>query len=142
MSSFEIDITAYAELFAKQIEAASIQTLLDAGKLGEKAARETKLFKNNGPLRDATNFHITSKTSGFVLADKSYAQFLEFGNNQGGPYIYPRKAKALHFFINGEEVFVKKVRSHGPLPFMDNAGKIVEAAIEEIWNKNIEKQIR
>lgn len=124
------------------IEIAAHNTLLEAGQLGQEAARTTKLFKNNGPLRDATNFHPIDKFSGFVLADKSYAHWLEDGNDPGGGFIYPTKSKFLHFFVNGEEIFAKKVRAHGPLPFMSDAETKVETNIESIWEKNFDKAIR
>jgi hypothetical protein len=122
-----------------QIEKAAHLTLLEAGNLGQEAARNTNRFKNNGPLRAATNFHETGEYTGFVLADKSYAIFLEDGNNAGGAFIYPVHAKALHFKIDGKDIFAKKVRSHGPLPFMKDAQEKVENNIEEIFNKNFDK---
>ncbi len=121
---------------------AAHQTLLDAGKLGEDTARNTTLFKNNGALRDATNFHPVSQFSGFVLADKSYAQYLEYGNPYAGFIIEPKVAKVLHFWIDGKEIFAKKVKAHGPLKFMEAAEKKVEEQIEHIWNNNFDRFVK
>jgi len=129
------------EQLPAQIEATAHQTLLDAGKLGEEAARNTKLFKNHGALRAATNFHTTGQLSGFVLADKPYAGYLEDGNPYKGFKIVPKQAKVLHFKIDGKDIFVKSSTAHGPLPFMQQAQDKVEGEIENIFNHNFDKYV-
>lgn len=107
----------------------------DAGEFGAKAARETTKFKNNGPLRDATNFHSLDDYSGFVLADKPYAQYLEEGNPAEGAIIHGKPI--LHFQINGEDVFVRSVKAHGGYHFMADAEAKTEAEIERIFDKRL-----
>lgn len=136
------DLEKFLGNLPAQIEMAAHQTLLDAGKLGEESARNTKLFKNTGPLRAATNFHPTSKLTGFVLADKSYAGYLEEGNPSQGFKIVPKQAKVLHFKIDGHDVFVKSSTAHGPLPFMQQAQDKVEGEIEKIFNHNFDKYVK
>lgn len=130
------------EEVTNEVERALHQTLLDAGQLGQETARDTNLFKNTGPLRDATNFKTIDQFSGFVLADKPYAQYLEYGNPYEGFVIKPVNAKALHFFSNGEEFFVKSSTAHGPLPFMENAQHKVEEDIEKLWEHNFDKFVK
>lgn len=123
------------------IEKAAHQTAMEAGELGAKAARDTKLFHNDGPLRDATNWHPIDQYSGFILADKEYATYLEDGNPSEGFIIKPIRAKTLHFWLNGEERFVKSVKAHGPLPFMQQSQDKVESEIEQIWESNWHKVV-
>lgn len=135
------ELEKFLEQLPAQIEATAHQTLLDAGKLGEETARNTKLFKNNGPLRAATNFHPTGALSGFILADKPYADYLESGNPYKGFQITPKQAKVLHFKIDGRDIFVKSSTAHGPLPFMQDAQDKVEREIENIFNHNFDKYV-
>ena len=123
---------------AAAFEVACELTLLEAGAKGVDVARNTDLFKNIGALRDATNFHQIDSRSGFVLADKKYAQYLEDGNPFDGFIIKPVRAKALHFRIDGEDIFVKSAKAHGPLPFMQNAQDAVEEALPKIFEDNLE----
>lgn len=45
-------------------------------------------------------------------ADTKYARIQELGGTIQIPDIYPTKAKALHFIIDGKDIFVKHVRAH------------------------------
>lgn len=103
-------------------------------------AKASTLFKGSS-LRNAIKVISNGQLSRTVLADKDYAGYVEYGNNQEGPYIYPKKAKCLHFWANGNEVFTKKVRSHGPLPFMQNARDITINKIPSIISKHLRKII-
>lgn len=133
------ELEKYLAELPAQIEATAHQTLLDAGKLGEEAARNTKLFKNRA-LKAATNFHATGRLSGFVLADKPYAGYLEDGNPYKGFKITPKQpGGVLHFKIDGKDIFVKSSTAHGPLPFMQQAQDKVEGEIENIFNRNFDK---
>ena len=129
----------FAELGPAFQEAAE-KTLAEAGALGVQLARNTNKFRI-GKLHDAIGFYPIDKYSGFVIADKPYAYWLEYGNDQGGPYIYPKTAKALHFFVDGQEVFAKKVRSHGPYWFMRDSQEEVIDAIPEMFLKNLKEQL-
>lgn len=133
------DLEDFAAILSSQVEQVAYKTLEDAGKLGEQAARDTRLFKNQGSLRAATNFHKTSDTTGFILADKSYAAFLEEGNPSQGFKILPKNAKVLHFVIDGKDVFTKSSTAHGPLPFMQEAQNTVEKEITNIFNNNFDQ---
>ncbi len=138
-----------AQTFVKSIQQTVVKidsglhsAILELGELGVKHAQETKLFHNNGPLRSATKFHLINQFHGFVLADKPYAYWLEKGNNQQGPFIYPKFAKCLHFFANGQEVFTKKVKSHGPLPFMEQARDQLQREADAIIKAHMKKAIK
>jgi hypothetical protein len=104
-------------------------------------AKSTTLFKGaaNSGIRAAIKVLNAGQLARTVLADKDYAGYIEYGNNQKGPYIYPVKAKALHFFANGSEIFAKKVRSHGPLPFMEDAKTYTIKKIPDIIAKHLKE---
>jgi hypothetical protein len=126
----------------KEVEKAAEKTLQDAGEFARQEAINTDLFKVSSSFKAHTQFHTLDKLNGFVLADMPHAQYLEFGNNEKGPFIRPVNAKALHFVVGGRDVFTKKVRSHGPLPFMANAGDKLDSEIENIFNRNLEASIK
>lgn len=111
--------------FSDQLPKTISDVVSELGEIGTQAAQNTDLFKNNGPLKRATGFIRNGEWSGKVLANKPYAYYLEYGNDPGGGFIFPKNAKALRFKINGETIFAKKVKAHGPLPFMDKARKTV-----------------
>jgi hypothetical protein len=117
------------------LDVAVSEMLQKAGELGVKEAGNTDLFKTSDNFRNKIITQPTSKTSQVVWSTAPYSSYLEYGNNSGGPFIYPTKAKALHFFVNGEEVFAKKVHSHGPLPYMSNAKEVVESQLINIWEQ-------
>ena len=125
-----------------EIESAAEKTLQDAGEFAREAAISTDLFKVSSSFKAHTQFHTLDKLNGFVLTDRPWAEYLEFGNNQKGPFIRPVNAKALHFVVGGRDVFTKKVRTHGPLPFMANAGDKLDSEIENIFNRNLEASIK
>lgn len=107
-------------------------------------AKKTTAFKGDSPngLRKAIKVIRNGSLERTVLADKDYAYYVEFGNNQKGPYIYPVRAKALHFFINGQEFFCKRVRSHGPLPFMRPAYENIKPDIIPTINEVLTRVIK
>ena len=121
----------------------SVSSMLDEiGKIGETHAKATTLYKGNG-LRKATKFVSEGELTKYLIADTGYAGYVEFGNNQQGDKIYPKKGKVLRFVIDGEVIFRKWVRAHGPLPFMrqardhmiDVAPGIVAAHFNTLVNK-------
>lgn len=128
--------------YVPEIEDVGEATLHKAGKRGVELAQETNLFRTSQSFKDAITFTPVSSTNGFVLADKPYAPFLEYGNNEHGAFIYPVHGKALHFFINGTEVFAKKVKSHGPLPFMEQAANQLEQELPGIFEEEFDKIIK
>lgn len=114
-------------------------TVRDLADIGIKAAQETNLFKTSSTFKEHVIFVPLDETSGFITFDADYGHWLEEGNNQKGSYIYPVNGKALKFQVNGQTIFAKKVKTHGPLPFMSNAREKVEQSIEEIFNRNFSK---
>lgn len=117
-------------------------TLHAAGELGVKEARSTTLFKHGNDFDEAIQFTANTSLTGEVESGKEYSQWLEYGNADEGPFIYPKTANVLHFFANGEEVFTKYVTAHGPLPFMSNAADIVEQELPNLWNSEVDKIIK
>ena len=112
-------------------------------KIAQKHAKATKLFKGNSPggLRQSIRVIKNGSYIRTVLADKWYADYVENGNHRGpnGWWIYPKKAKFLHFWWKGKEFFCKRVRAHGPLPFMKKAKESVEYSIISIMEQELKK---
>lgn len=126
----------------RELEKVSQHTLHRAGELGEEAARKTDLFKHGDNFEQQIQFQSAGSFQGTVESGAEYSHYLEYGNNEAGDTIYPKQAKALHFFANGEEVFTKKVKAHGPLPFMDQAADKVEHDLPTLWAEEFDKHIR
>ena len=118
---------------------ASLDTLARAGVTN---AQSSTVFKNQtGKLRKGIQFRVNGTYKREVFADQPYAFYVEEGNNQKGPRIYPKNGKALRFVINGQVLFRKWVRSHGPLRFMRPARDLVESLIPVILLGDIERLI-
>lgn len=130
------------QILTDKISDQTEQAVQQIGERGAQLARDTKLFHNDGPLKQATEFRKATAFAGYVIADKPYAYWLEEGNNQQGPFIKPVFAKALHFFINGHEVFAKKVKSHPPLPFMAQARDQLEKEAIQIIQQHLSLAIK
>lgn len=118
--------------------------------LGEhvvKEAQATTKFNMSQHFNDGITFtqldDFNGEVKSVVLNSKGveYSNFLEFGNDPGGGMIYPTKAKALHFVINGEDIFVKSVKAIDPskLGFMTDATtetiKDAASIFDEAFNK-------
>lgn len=124
------DFSKALEKMASQVRPAMEKALDRIAEAVQKHAKESKLYKGSA-LRSSIKIS-KARLSRTVLADKEYAFWVEEGNNQKGPYIYPRKAKVLRFVSNGSVVFAKRVRAHGPLPFMAQAVAAVAPQAESI----------
>lgn len=122
-----------------KIDPAISDALKEIGDDIAEEARNTTKFKV-GNLASAINFFPTSQNTGYVIADKFYASWLEYGNNPGGDgRIRPINASALRFFINGTVVFAKSVKSHEPYNFMSDAVDKVSPTIPAIVAKHLDK---
>lgn len=126
----------------RQLEEVYKNTLSKAGELGVNEARNTKLFKHGNNFEQAIQFTPHGSHEGRVESGAEYSGYLEYGNNQNGDVITPKVANVLHFFANGEEVFVKSVKAHGPLPFMEQAADTVEEELPQIWAHEFDKHIK
>jgi hypothetical protein len=136
------DLEAAVQSLQVELLETEEKTLQEAGQFAVKMALNTNKFRVSSTFRAATKFHQVTKTTGFVLADKPYAEYLEFGNNAKGAYIYPRVTKALHWISGGKDIFVKKVRSHPGYYFMENAGQQLDANMEKIFLDNLNKTLK
>ena len=137
MKAFLAALHKATQQFENHVEAA----IEDIAEVARDKAKASTLFGGsvNGGLRGAIRILGNGQLAKTVLADKDYAFYVEYGNNQKGPYIYPVHAKALHFYINGEEIFAKRVRSHGPLPFMEEAKEYTIKKIPAIISKHLKE---
>ena len=127
----------------KEIGNAVSRGLDRIAKIAQRKAKSSKLFEGNSPGGLRQNIRIIKNGSFIrtVLADKWYADYVESGNNHGpnGNWIYPKRAKYLHFFWKGKEFFCKRVRAHGPLPFMRKAKESTEYSIISIMEQELKK---
>ena len=131
---------AYINRLQKQVKAEVQAAIIELAELGVEKAKSTTLFRV-GALAE----HIViqpHEMSATVLADRDYAYYLEEGNDQNGPFIVPVQAKALHFFVDGQEVFASKVKAHGPLPFMRNARDEVEREAPRVIAKHMSLAVK
>ena len=125
------------EKLIKNLQQAATRTVNALAETAVETAQNTDRFNN---VKKQSTYFIPNGMSAIVGDDRSYAEYLEFGNNAGGPYIYPRNAKALRFKINGEIVFAKRVRSHGPYLFITNGRNYAETKIQEYFSKFMEEK--
>lgn len=64
----------------------------------------------------------TAGPDGFIAAEKYYAAWVHDGNDPGGGWIYPKRAKFLRFVEpGGGFVFARRVRASKPNPFLRDA---------------------
>ncbi len=137
------DLINALQQIVSDLPSALESTLNDIGKIGETHAKNTKLFKGD-KLRQNTKFISEGEFTKAVLADTPYAGYVEFGNNQQGDKIYPKQAKALRFEVEGQVIYRKWVKAHGPLPFMKQARdemvaqapRIIETHLTNLFNKH------
>lgn len=126
----------------QQLLEVSKNTLKEAGEYGVKQAQNTTLFHHGNDFEKQIDFQAHTSTQGEIESHAEYSQYLEYGNNAGGDTIYPKAANVLHFFANGQEVFTKHVKAHGPLPFMDQAADKTEEQLPNIWAQEFDKIIK
>lgn len=66
-----------------------------------------------GKVKGSITIIRTGKFTWFIGPHTDHDYYAEYGNNKKGAYIYPKDAKALHFYtLDGVEHFASKVRSH------------------------------
>ena len=74
------------------------------------------LHHRKGRLKDSINFKVKD-TGGKIVSvigtNVEYAKIHEYGGQTKPHVILPRHAKALHFFMGGQEVFTRKVDHPG-----------------------------
>lgn len=136
---FKTFINRIIRNFPKAIEKA----LEKIGNVAYISVKNTKRFKGrDGGLKTATKFIPNGSYAAEILSDKHYAFWVQEGNNQNGEYIYPVRAKALHFIVNGQEVFAKKVKAHGPIPYFTDARDEVEIQAQSIMETALNMLIK
>lgn len=106
-------------------------------------ARSTILFKNGNPprLRNEIRFVTNGAFSRVIESPTPYAKYVEYGNNQNGPIIRAKNKKALRFVINGQVLFRKFVRAHGPRPYMKTAYNTMMRFIPSLMERQIARLI-
>jgi len=97
-------------------------------------ANTHRLFKHNGANGIASSINIidNGSFSRTVIADKNYAYYVEYGNQQKGEYIYPVNKLALRFYVNGQVVFAKKAKTYPGTHFFGSALQEFKPTINQI----------
>ncbi len=123
----------------------------EIGELGQAQAKATNNYKDvSGTLRNSkTNFIQNGQFSGKVVANTFYAYWVNNGNGGAGTKIYPKRAKALRFVINGKVFFRKWVRVMGEglnstwqKGWMDRTYEYIEQIANTIVAKNFSRLIK
>jgi HK97 gp10 family phage protein len=135
VSSFSSEIKQVSSALMSAVDKATN----DVAKEIQRRAATSTLFKGTSSgLRDSIKIINSGFMSRTVLADKDYAWYVEFGNNHHGQYIQAH-GKSLKFISNGTVVFAKRVKAHGPMPFMANAAQETEPLVEAIFAAEFSK---
>lgn len=126
------------------LEAAVEKGLQDAAEQGAQVARTQHAYtsRSGSGLESKTVAYKSSALSQGIIANAQYASWVEFGNGPEGSKIYPKKSSALHFTVNGKEVFVKWVRASKPHPFMINALNFEKSNADRIIGDHVNNFIK
>ena len=128
--SYKFDIPQ----FGIGIERAIYESMKEIGHAIEKEAKDTA-------PRDTGDYANNIKFDGVdtVTAHKEYSAALEYGVK--ARTIFARNAKALHFIINGKDIFCKSVnqKARPPRPTMRNAAKKLQGRVQEIFERNLKR---
>ena len=110
-------------------------------------ARNTDKFHMGTEFKEGITFKQLNQYSGIVSSEVynsqgvEYSNFLEYGNDPGTGIITPINAKALHFKVGGQDVFVKSVSpiSAEKLGFMSDAISETTSNIDTIFTEEFGK---
>lgn len=144
---FSLDVNQFRKQMShlqEGLQEAVSKGLQEVAEQGAKGARNQKEYKSHGAggLEDATQAYKNSALSQGIIANKYYASWVEYGNGPQGTRIYPTSAKALHFFIDGKDVFAKYVKASAPKPFMSKAVSFVNQSGEQIMARQLNNFFR
>lgn len=118
---------------AGRLTGAVQQALAQTGAAAEASVKGSTRFKDKtGTLRSTTRTHVEGTPfTRSISSPPNYAKWVQWGNRPGGTgdRIYPRKAKFLRFVLNGQVVFRRSVRAHGPLPYMTDARDVIASQL-------------
>lgn len=131
------DLLITCQHIIAELPAVIDKTLDEIGQIGQRSAASSTLYKGNGHLRKSIKLLKDGELAKTLIADTSYSGYVEFGNNQSGDRIYA-KGKALRFVIDGETIFRKSVKAHGPIPFMGQAREQMILQAPQIIRDNID----
>lgn len=144
ISSFLNALSAIANEIGPTVER-SLDTIAEIAVVN---AQSNTLFKNQtGKLRKSIHFTRDGDFARTVIADATnekglnYAYYVENGNDPGGGRIYPKKAKALRFVIDGKVIFAKSVKAAKPRPFMLQAEFFTELVASDIIISDLQTMI-
>lgn len=143
----KLDLSPFTKLLEGLIQEVppNVEESLDVlTEIGVTNAKSSKIFKNRtGRLRSEISSLRNGSFARQVISPTEYAKWVEFGNRPGGTgeRIYPKRAKALRFVINGKVLFRRWVRSHGPLPYMAPARQLVSTFLPDLINSRLERLV-
>lgn len=103
-------------------------------------ARTSKLYKKHThELEKSIGIKVIAADHVQTIATAKHAWWVQNGNTpEGGGNIYPKRAKALRFVINGTTIFAKWVRPAAPRPYMTEAATKAEPVFERLCKESID----
>jgi hypothetical protein len=133
MSADTSPLRAALRAMAEKLPGAVQQGLAATGAAAEASVRaSTRFHDKTGTLRSTTRAHVEARPfTRSISSPPTYAKFVQWGNRPGGTgdRIYPRRAKFLRFELNGQIVYRRSVKAHGPLPYMTDARDVIAAQL-------------
>lgn len=139
----KIDLVFPCDTIGREIESDLANIVSKArggsGGLVSEIASESRLlqietltgFGSNKTGRLAGSINVESSgNSANVGTDLYYASYVEEGRGA-----ITATGKALHFFLDGEEVFVKSVGPASPRPYVENSYSLLDSRAEAIVNR-------
>jgi hypothetical protein len=134
---FSNQLTKLVSSFEKEVSNGLTEIAAQAANV----ARENVSGRSADGLWANTRPYKISALEQGVLSNKYYASWVEFGNGPPGSRIYPVSAKALHFFVDGKEIFAKSVAASKPHPYMSKAVDFINTNGTTIMMKHINNAI-
>ena len=131
------------QTLAARLENAVEAGLNDAAETGAVKARTTTIYTPRSPtgLQARTYAETTGKLQRRIIANTFYASWVNFGNGPPGSRIYPVRAKALRFVINGQVFYRKWVRASKPKPFMTQTNEFEKTYLKQAIATSVQNLI-
>ncbi len=139
----KIDLVAPCDVIGREIES-DLHNVVSkarggAGGLVSDIASQSRMLQisalgsygsnKNGNLAGSISIE-SSGNSALVGTDLYYASYVEEGRGS-----ITATGKALHFFLDGEEVFVKSVGPASPRPYVEDSYSLLESRAEATVNR-------
>lgn len=127
---------------ADKLVLAMSDALEQLGELVKENAENTTKFHMSQNFKDHIVYKQETAFTATITSELPWSSYLEYGNPDDTFTIRPTKAKVLHFFVNGEEVFTKKAKAHEGYHYMEEASRVANNSIESVVAECIQNAFR